>query len=55
MKNKKNNRRDFLKKAAIVGLAAPHLAFSTSLNESAKTESMNTRPKYYFLMSMKPY
>lgn len=48
MKNEKNNRRDFLKKAAIVGLAAPHLAFSTTSTEPIKTETSNIRPKVLF-------
>lgn len=48
MIHKKNNRRDFIKKTAMVGLAAPHLAFSSTLNEPSKTESTNIRPKVLF-------
>ncbi|MBU2939998.1 haloacid dehalogenase type II [Lacinutrix sp. C3R15] len=48
MKNKKNNRRDFIKKTAMVGLAAPSLAFSASLNEPTKTEETAIRPKVLF-------
>ncbi|MDO6596286.1 haloacid dehalogenase type II [Oceanihabitans sp. 2_MG-2023] len=48
MKKEKNNRRDFIKKATMVGLAAPHLAFASSLENPIKTEKMNTRPKVLF-------
>jgi len=48
MKKEKNNRRDFIKKTAMIGLAAPHLAFSSTLQQTTKTEDMNTRPKVLF-------
>ncbi|QRM89152.1 haloacid dehalogenase type II [Lacinutrix sp. WUR7] len=48
MTKERNNRRDFIKKTAMIGLTAPHLAFSSSLEQPTKTENMNTRPKVLF-------
>ncbi|GAL60641.1 twin-arginine translocation signal domain-containing protein [Algibacter lectus] len=47
MKNETNKRRDFLKKSAMVGLAAPHLAFASTNTETANTTS-SKRPKVLF-------
>lgn len=47
MKNETNKRRDFLKKSAMVGLAAPHLAFASTNTETANTTS-SKQPKVLF-------
>ena len=46
----KNNRRDFLKKSAILGLGASHLAFTAGSNSANDTETPpdTIRPKVLF-------
>ena len=46
MKNEKDTRRDFIKKSAMAGLVAPHLAFSAS--EKENIEVPLERPKVLF-------
>ncbi|WP_405294643.1 haloacid dehalogenase type II [Algibacter sp. Ld11] len=48
MKNEKNKRRDFLKKSAMVGLAAPHLVFSSSEANNSMNTTPSNRPKVLF-------
>lgn len=48
MKKEQNKRRDFIKKAALASLVAPHLAFSTSNKNTPETIAVAKRPKVLF-------
>lgn len=48
MKTKQNKRRDFIKKAALASLVAPHLAFSTSVKDNKTPNLDATPPKVIF-------
>ena len=48
MKKVQNKRRDFIKKAALASLVAPHLAFSTSNKNTPETIAVAKRPKVLF-------
>ena len=48
MKKEQNKRRDFIKKAALASLVAPHLAFSTSNEDTPETIAVAKRPKVLF-------
>ena len=48
MKKEQNKRRDFIKKAALASLVAPHLAFSTSNENIPETIAVAKRPKVLF-------
>ena len=48
MKKEQNKRRDFIKKAALASLVAPHLAFSTSNEDAPETIAVAKRPKVLF-------
>ncbi|WP_281846895.1 haloacid dehalogenase type II [Olleya namhaensis] len=48
MKKEQNKRRDFIKKAALASLVAPHLAFSTSTKNTQDTITIAQRPKVLF-------
>lgn len=47
MKNEKNSRRNFIKKSAMAGLVAPHLAFAATDTDTINTTYTN-RPKVLF-------
>ncbi len=48
MKKELNKRRDFIKKAALASIIAPHLAFSTSTDNTKPNNIITTRPKVLF-------
>lgn len=48
MKKELNKRRDFIKKAALASIIAPHLAFSTSTDNTKPNNNITTRPKVLF-------
>ncbi|MBN3581904.1 haloacid dehalogenase type II [Algoriphagus aestuarii] len=51
MNNKKNNRREFINKAAlagVVGMTIPHPGFSTRVNDLTMDSKMTTPPKVLF-------
>ncbi|AUC75342.1 haloacid dehalogenase type II [Olleya sp. Bg11-27] len=48
MKKQVNKRRDFIKKAALASLVAPHLAFSSTTENIKEVPEMTIRPKVLF-------
>lgn len=48
MTHSKNNRRNFIKKSVLAGLATPHLAFSLDQKGKAAANNLSVRPKVLF-------
>ena len=48
MKKETNKRRDFIKKAALASLVAPHLAFSSATENTTEAPKISIRPKVLF-------
>ncbi|QXP61251.1 haloacid dehalogenase type II [Olleya sp. HaHaR_3_96] len=48
MKKQVNKRRDFIKKAALASLVAPHLAFSSTTENTKDISETTVRPKVLF-------